>query len=159
MLDAAGQQTVLHSFTGGAGGGTPLAGVIRDAAGNLYGTTSLGGTAGLGVVYRLGLAGHETVLYNFTGGADGATPPSGVIRDAAGNLYGTTYSGGSANFGVVYKLDPAGNETVLYSFTGGVDGGPARRRVDPRSGRKNIYGTTERGGSACCGNGGGPAGA
>jgi uncharacterized repeat protein (TIGR03803 family) len=121
-LDAAGQETVLYSFTGGADGLGPNAGVIRDSAGNLYGTTYGGGTAGAGVVYKLDTVGQETVLYSFTGGADGGEPIAGVIRDSAGNLYGTAEYGGTAGWGVVYKLDTAGHEAVLYSFTGGADG-------------------------------------
>ena len=68
---------------------------------------------------QLDTTGHETVLYSFTGGADGANPYAGVIRDSAGNLYGTTSVGGAGGGGVVYKLDTAGHETVLYNFTGG----------------------------------------
>ena len=75
-----------------------------------------------------------TVLYNFTGGADGGFPNAGVIRDSAGNLYGTANSGGTAGYGVVYKLDSAGNYTVLYNFTDGADGEPRSGR-DPRLGR------------------------
>jgi uncharacterized repeat protein (TIGR03803 family) len=105
--------------TGGADGGNPYSGVIRDSAGNFYGTTAAGGPANVGVVYKLDTAGHETVLYSFTGGADGWGPEAGVIRDSAGNLYGTTLFGGGANAGVVFKVDTAGQETVLYSFTGG----------------------------------------
>src|SRR5580658_1308052 len=111
MLDAAGHETVLHSFNG-ADGDDPQAGVIRDAAGNLYGTTYFGGAAGAGTVFKLDAAGKEAVLYSFTGGADGGNPQGGVIRDAAGNLYGTTLYGGGAGAGVVFKLDGAGNETV-----------------------------------------------
>jgi uncharacterized repeat protein (TIGR03803 family) len=70
-LNAAGVETVLHTFTGGADGGSPYGGVILDSKGNLYGTTSAGGASGHGVVYRLSAAGKETVLYNFTGAADG----------------------------------------------------------------------------------------
>jgi len=97
---------VLHSFTGGADGGNPVAGVISDSAGNLYGTTQKGGPANAGVVYKLDPAGNETVLYSFTGGVDGGTPDASVIRDPAGNLYGTTYSGGKESTGVVFKLAP-----------------------------------------------------
>ena len=98
---------MLYSFTGGADGGSPYAGVIRDAAGNLYGTTLYGGSyAGCGVVFKVDTAGHETVLYSFTGGADGANPYAGVIRDSAGNLIGTTRGGGVApGLGVVYLVD------------------------------------------------------
>ena len=92
-----------------ADGGTPYSGVIRDAAGNFYGTTYFGGAANFGVVYKLDAAGHQTVLHSFMSGADGQYPRAGVIRDAAGNLYGTTEAGGSAccrGVGMVYKLDP-----------------------------------------------------
>jgi uncharacterized repeat protein (TIGR03803 family) len=145
-LDAAGTLTVLYSFTGGADGGTPLAGLIRDSAGNLYGTAATGGT-GLGVVFKLDSNGHETVLYSFAGGTDGATPWAPVLSDAAGNLYGTTYMGGTANRGTVYKVDPAGQETILYSFTEGLDAGSPQTGVVADS-AGNLYGTTELGGSA-----------
>jgi uncharacterized repeat protein (TIGR03803 family) len=103
--------------------------VIRDSAGNLYGTTFSGGTAGQGVVYKLDTDSHETVMYTFLGGADGGNPYAGVIRDSAGNFYGTTYYGGTANVGVVYRLTSTGVETVLHSFTGGTDGGLPRAGV------------------------------
>ncbi len=138
--------TVLHSFTGGADGSDPNAGVMRDSAGNLYGTTWAGGAAGLGVVYELDAAGNNKVLHSFTNGADGAGPIAGVIRDAAGNLYGTTRFGGAANAGVVYKLDPAGNETVLHAFTGGDDGGGPFAGVI-RGPAGNLFGTTTFGGT------------
>ena len=150
-LETTGQETVLYSFTGGADGGAPYAGVIRDPAGNLYGTTYYGGgTANAGVVYKVDTAGHETVLYSFTGGADGGQPAAGVIRDSAGNLYGTTYYGGTANAGVVYKLDTTGHETVLYTFTGGADGGFPWSGVI-RGSAGNLYGTTLGGGRAGAG--------
>jgi uncharacterized repeat protein (TIGR03803 family) len=80
--------------------------VIRDSAGNLYGTTPEGGTANAGVVYEVVSSGQETVLYSFTGGADGRSPSAGVIRDSAGNLYGTASLGGKWYGGVVFKLTP-----------------------------------------------------
>ena len=89
-LDATRHETVLHSFTGGVDGAYPYAGVIRDSDGNLYGTTNGGGSAGAGVVFKVDPSGLETVLYNFTGDVDGGYPQAGVIRDPAGNLYGTT---------------------------------------------------------------------
>src|ERR1017187_8717518 len=145
-LSTAGQETVLYSFTGGADGGNPGAGVIHASAGNLYGTTTSGGTAGQGVVFKLSTGGQETVLYSFTGGADGGYPYAGVIRDSAGNLYGTTVYGGPANQGVVYKVDTTGHETVLYSFTGGADGGWPEAGVI-RDSAGNLYGTTTSGGA------------
>ncbi len=78
--------------------------MIRDRAGNLYGTTFFGGTADAGVVYELDSAGSYTVLYSFTGGVDRGSPYGGVIRDEHGNLYGTTYYGGSDNRGAVFEL-------------------------------------------------------
>src|ERR1017187_2355227 len=145
-LDTAGHETVLYTFNGTADGGSPIVGVIRDSAGNLYGT-ALGGPAGRGVVYKLDITGQETVLYSFTGGADGGFPEGGVIRDSAGNLYGTTEGGGTVNQGVAYKLDTTGQETVLYSFTGGADGGTPQAGVI-RDSAGNLYGTTYSGGTA-----------
>jgi len=148
-LDATGHETVLYNFTGGVDGASPYGGVIRDSAGDLYGTTYYGGTANQGVVYKLDATGKETVLYNFTGRADGGSPSADVIRDSAGNLYGTTYYGGTAGYGVVYKLDATGDETVLYSFTGGADGGHPSAGVI-RDSAGNLYGTTLFGGITGC---------
>ena len=98
----------------------PEAGLIRDAAGNLFGTTQLGGASGQGTVFKLDPIGVETVLYSFSGGADGGQPiTAGVIRDSAGNLYGTTACGGTAScssgFGTVFKLDMTLKLTVLHT--------------------------------------------
>ena len=122
-LDTVGSESVLYGFPGQVDGELPLAGVSRDSAGNLYGTTFWGNPAGLGVVYKVDAAGHEQVLYSFTGGADGEFPYGGVIPDSAGNLYGTTIEGGTAGVGIVFELDSAGTKTVLHNFTGGADGG------------------------------------
>jgi len=114
-------ETVLHTFTGGTDGANPYAGVVLDAAGNLYGTTYAGGVANAGVVFKVTPSEQETILYAFTGGTDGANPYAGVVFDASGNLYGTTKNGGAGGFypaGVVFKLSTTGQETVLYSFTG-----------------------------------------
>jgi len=73
-------------------------------------------------VFKVDPTGHETVLYSFTGGNDGNSPSAGVIRDPAGNLYGTTSGGGAGDRGVVFKVDTSGNETVLHTFMRGVDG-------------------------------------
>jgi uncharacterized repeat protein (TIGR03803 family) len=145
-LSTSGRVTVLYSFTGDADGGAPHAAVILDSAGNLYGTTTTGGSANLGVAYELDAAGNETVLHSFAGGTDGATPSSGLTMDASGNLYGTTSSGGSGNSGTVYKLTATGLGTVLYSFTNGADGGEPTGGVvlDPKG---NLFGTTGYGGA------------
>jgi uncharacterized repeat protein (TIGR03803 family) len=158
---AAPTYSVLHYFAGPpTDGALPQAGLIRDVAGNLYGTTTLGGATstcdppyGCGVVFKLSPSGTETVLHSFTGGADGAYPYyAGLVQDAAGNLYGTAREGGATSTcdppygcGVVFKLTPSGTETVLYSFTGGADGGyPFAALIRDSSG--NLYGTTSAGG-------------
>jgi len=153
-LDTTGHETVLYSFTGGADGGGPLAGLTFDSAGNLYGTTASGGGVPHygGVVYKLDPTGHETVLHSFTYGADGGFPWGGVTFDSAGNLYGTTWSGGPPSGddpGVVYKVDPLGNFTAVYTFTGFTDGGGSRSNVIFDS-AGNLYGTTEYGGQGPC---------
>lgn len=150
-IDTSGNETVLYNFTGGPDGGFPLCALLRDSAGNLYGTAQVGGASGAGVVFKLDASNNETVLYSFTGGADGGFPIAGVIRDAVGNFYGTTNGGGASGAGVVYKLDPSSNETALYTFTGGNDGGfPlwVTLALDPAG---NLYGTTPAGGTGGAG--------
>jgi uncharacterized repeat protein (TIGR03803 family) len=86
-LDAKGQETIMHSFKGGTDGSGPSAAPLAiDAAGNIYGTTGNGGAYSVGTVYKISPSGQETVLYTFTGGADGAIPGGGVVLDSAGNL-------------------------------------------------------------------------
>ena len=155
QLDPSGSLTVLHSFTNGSDGGHPVAGLIADAAGNLYGTTQNGGDGGYGTVFRLDPSGTLIVLHSFTGGSDGGTPVAGLIADEAGNLYGTTSAGGdrtncAAQFidgcGTVFQLDPSGTLNVLYNFTGGSDGGnPDAALIADAAG--NLYGTTQNGGA------------
>jgi uncharacterized repeat protein (TIGR03803 family) len=140
-------ETVLHSFTGGADGGTPYAGLTRDSAGNLYGTTYGGGASGGGVVFKVDTTGTETVLYNFTRKPGGTNPYASLIQDSVGNLYGTTYYGGASIWGVVFKLDTTGTETVLYSFTGGADGAEPYAGL-LRDSAGNLYGTTVFGGAS-----------
>jgi uncharacterized repeat protein (TIGR03803 family) len=143
-LDSSGHKTVLHYFTGGADGGSSESGVTLDGAGNLYGTTAYGGANGCGVVYKLDSAGTLTVLYTFTCQDDGEDPFAGVVRDSAGNLYGTAGWGGANGYGDIYKLDPAGEFTVLYSFPAppvGIGGcNPFRGVVMDAAG--NLYGTS-----------------
>jgi uncharacterized repeat protein (TIGR03803 family) len=141
MLDPAGHETVLHSFSNGRYGSASSSGVSGDPSGNFYGTAYWGGTGGSGVVYQMNAAGNYSTLYSFTGGADGGNPIGGVFRDAAGNLYGTTYNGGPNGYGVVYEVAAAGQQTVLYAFTGGTDGGSPNAGVIADS-DGNLYGTT-----------------
>ena len=167
-LSPAGAETILHSFTVLAEGYFPYAGLIQDAAGNLYGTTAYGGPQDSGVVFKLSPTGTYTVLHSFTGGAGGAYPAAGLVRDAAGNLYGTTNQGGSATStcyppfgcGVVFELircdsEPSGYEfKVLQNFEGGADGALPQGSL-LRDAAGNLYGTTQFGGgvssSACTG--------
>jgi uncharacterized repeat protein (TIGR03803 family) len=96
-------------------------------------------------VFKITLAGTETVLYSFAGGTDGATPSAGLIQASDGNFYGTTSDGGVAGLGTMFEITPAGVETVLYSFAGGTDGAnPYASVIQGSDG--SIYGTTEYGG-------------
>jgi uncharacterized repeat protein (TIGR03803 family) len=145
-VTAAGTETVLYRFTGDNGDGFPQAGVVRDSSGNLYGTTQNGGPSNAGTVFKVDPTGKKTVLYSFTGSTDGGYPMAGVVLDANGDLYGTTYEGGSAFAGTVFKVDPTGKETVLYGFTGSTDGGSPQSGVI-RDSHGNLYGTTYYGGN------------
>jgi uncharacterized repeat protein (TIGR03803 family) len=163
-ISPTGQETVLYKFRGDSynDGWGPVGGMVRDAKGNLYGTTYDGGgigcldNFGCGTVFKVTPRGKEKVLYRFAGGSDGANPYAGLVADAQGNLYGTTFFGGGSgcDFGVgcgtIFKLTPDGIETVLYRFTGGTDGSfPFAPLVF--DGQGNLYGTTSEGG---VGNGG-----
>ena len=120
-LDTSGQLTTLHTFSGPPDGEDPQFGaLVPDKSGNLYGTTKNGGSYGFGTVFKVDNGGTETVLHSFAGGSsDGANPTARVVVDASGNLYGTTFVGGSSDKGTVFRLDPTNTETVLYNFTGG----------------------------------------
>jgi uncharacterized repeat protein (TIGR03803 family) len=134
----------LYNFSGES---NPESSLMLGSDGYFYGTTYAGGADGVGSIFKLSLGGVETVLYSFTGNdTDGASPYAALVQDAQGNLYGTTYYGGASGAGTVFKLDSTGNETVLYSFTGGSDGGNPYGGVvlDPSG---NLYGTTTAGGN------------
>jgi uncharacterized repeat protein (TIGR03803 family) len=146
-VDPSGNLTVVYSFTG-ADGAQPYGGVTRDSAGNLYGTTEFGGASGHGVVFRIDTLGNESVLYSFKGndfhnGAKGSEPLSGVIRDSAGNLFGTTYFGGASNYGTVYKLSASGRITVLHSFVYSDGHSPSTGVVRDKAG--DLYGAAPGG--------------
>ena len=138
-------ETVLHYFQGADGSGPAAAQLVFDRAGNLYGTTYDGGTYGWGTVFELSLSNGswtETVLYSFAGGRDGFFPWSGVIFDSAGNLYGTTESGGEE--GTVYELSPGGSgwtKSILFDFDGRDQGAGAVGGV-VMDAHGNLYGST-----------------
>lgn len=122
---AASSAKVIYSFAGGDDGEYADTDLIVDSAGNIYGTTVQGGRYGSGTVFELSPSGVHTVLYDFTGGADGGEPYKGVTLDSAGNLYGTAVTGGTGTkcdggCGVTYKLtNTAGSwsQTVIHNFT------------------------------------------
>jgi uncharacterized repeat protein (TIGR03803 family) len=143
-ISPAGVETVLYRFADGLDGASPLGEVALDSAGNIYGTTWLGGVHSYGTVFRIDSAGTEKVLHSFAGGSDGANPMAAPVLDAAGNMYGTTAAGGPY-FGTVYEVDTSGNESILYRFTGGTDGAyPYSHLLVDASG--NLYGTVSQSG-------------
>jgi uncharacterized repeat protein (TIGR03803 family) len=150
------RERVINSFAGANGAG-PRSVLIRDALGNFYGTTYFGGAYDFGTVFELsplsGSGWQESILYSFTGGSDGSLPWAGLTFDSAGNLYGTTLEGGAYQVGTVFELTPTSsgwNETVIYSFTGGNDGGnPLGGVILDTPG--NLYGTTAAVGNGYCG--------
>jgi uncharacterized repeat protein (TIGR03803 family) len=149
-------ETVIHSFSGSDGFSPEYGGLIFDAAGNIYGTAAGGGIgcrSGCGLVYKLTKSCSswtENVLYFFTGGSDGETPYGGVAFDRAGNLYGSTFYGGTNGSGTLFQLTNTGaawTETTLQAFSGSGDqgGNPYAGPVLDQQG--NLYGTTSDGGS------------
>ena len=155
------REKVIYSFAYGADGAAPQGGVIRDAQGNLYGTTQQGagtgcGGGGCGTVFKITPKGKETILHVFTGD-DGATPVPGLVADAAGNLYGTAIHGGprrNCACGVVFKVTQDGQFSIVHAFKGGADGShPVAGLMIDRRG--DLFGTTGSGGIDCNGTGGG----
>jgi len=145
-INPAGVETVLHSFTGGAGGSGPLAGLFRDSEGNFYGTTWNCAPSTIppcGTVFKLDTSKVFSVIYVFNGPGDGSQPNSKLVS-INGELYGTTVAGGtgpcSFGCGTIYKVSKTGSESVLYSFRGRVDGTGPQGLVRDSAG--NLYGAT-----------------
>ena len=139
-----GAETVLHIFSGGADGGEPTGSLVQGSDGDFYGTTSYGS----GTVFAITPQGEETALYSFPNYTNDGSKPSSLIVGSDGNFYGTTFIGGNSNYGTVFRITPAGAETVvLYSFLGGSDGElPSASLAEGSDG--NFYGTTPFGGSS-----------
>ena len=144
-------ENVIHSFAG-PDGSTPLSGPTIDSAGNLYGTTSTGGTNGFGTIYRLQPSGSswtDGVLHSFQGRSDGITASSAIVIDQAGNLYGATEAAGSAGGGTAFELTPLSgdgwNFSTLFGFPGAAPGGSYRTLMMDAMG--NLYGTSAAGGA------------
>lgn len=146
-------EIVLYSFTGETDGASPLAPLVIDTAGDLYGTTEAGGSSGLGTVFKVKPNGREIVLHSFTGGTtDGCNPDGGLVRDTAGNLYGTTNKCGASDVGTVFKVKPNGTEIVLHSFTGSSsDGSYPYFTSLIMDAKGNLYGVAQNGGTAGAG--------
>ena len=148
-LTPAGGESVLYSFPGGTNGILPVS-LIQGTDGNFYGTTVYGGQSNVGTVFKVTPAGAETALHSFGSGSDGRLPQqTQLIEGTDGNLYGTTPYGGSNSWGVVYRITPAGAETVLYAFVGGTTDGAVPFTALVENGG-NFYGTTNAGGNANC---------
>jgi uncharacterized repeat protein (TIGR03803 family) len=138
-------ETPIYSFSGSDGNG-PVGDLAMDQSGALYGSTAAGGSENQGVVFKLTPSDgtwSESILHNFTGGSDGASP-NGVTLGPAGNVYGTTFGGGTANDGTVFQLLAGSGwaENLLYTFTGGSDGGNPTSGVTFDS-AGNVYSSTE----------------
>ncbi len=139
-----GIETILHSFSGSDGGGSPASGLIQGSDGNFYGTISAGSTS-LGTVFRVTPEGAETTLYTFNpgNGVDGAFPFGSLIQGSDGNFYGTTMGGGTNQGGTFFQLTPSGVETLLYSFPKSSD--PYTNLVQASDG--TFYGASYYGGT------------
>lgn len=146
-----GKLTLLHSFAGTPDGENPYAGLAVDLEGNAYGTTKYGGTAGgYGTVFEIDRTGKFSLLHSFAGMPDGVNPLSPVTVDPQGNVYGTTYYGGTYGYGSVFKIDTTGNLTILHSFDYSPDGAyPTGGLLIDSAG--NLYGTASQGGDNNCG--------
>ena len=139
---------VLHSFNAASDGAQPFGGLYQATDGFLYGTTSTGGPNGGGAAYRIATDGTQfTVLHGFPANAsEGANPQASLTQGTNGFLYGTTLNGGTANQGTVFKMDTSGNVTVLYTMTGGSDGGHPYSALI-QADQDNFFGTCSTGGN------------
>ena len=155
--NTAGHMSVLYTFTGGSDGFGPQGPLVWGPDGDLYGVTVWGGVNGVGNVFKMDTSGNLTTLHSFASGTtDGYYPnPGSLAFDAAGNIYGTTYYGGtgtacSHECGTVFKVTPSGSESLVYSFQGGTGGGYPITGVTLDS-KGNIYGTASSYGDPTCG--------
>jgi uncharacterized repeat protein (TIGR03803 family) len=147
-VEQTGEEIILHEFSGAPDGVNPAGSLAIDASGSVYGTTYLGGTYGLGTVFKVDSSGNETVLYSFNPGVgDGYEPFSGLVRDAAGNLYGATLVGGTNGLGTVFEINTSGTETVIHNFPSNSQDGAEPWAGLVLDGKGNLYGTTYQGGA------------
>jgi len=153
-VNTAGTEIALHSFTGYPSDGEyPETPVARDRAGNLYGSSTGGGSGpcyqGCGTVFKIATSGNETVQYSFTGGSDGGNPEQGLVVDKSGTVFGTTAYYGSSGDGTIFKVDSTRNFTLLHTFAGSPSDGAnpmlGHLTIDKAG---NLYGLTVKGGSS-----------
>jgi uncharacterized repeat protein (TIGR03803 family) len=148
-----GTETVLYSFgaSSSSDGKWPMAGVILDGEGNLYGTTAAGGTndtnsGGAGIAFKISPEGTETILHEFGASSkDGTIPTGSLLMDHSGNLYGTTQGGGSNYYGTIFKISAGGTESILHTFAASDGEYPPDNLISDKEG--NMYGTAPSGGS------------
>jgi uncharacterized repeat protein (TIGR03803 family) len=145
-------ETTIYTFQGGSDGWSPVTGLIFDASGNLYGTTTAGGSGGQGTVFQLTpTAGGwiKSLVFAFPVSGLSGSYPQGLVFDASGNLYGTAYQGGAHNAGAIFQLVPSSSgwvEHILHAFSGGNDGSlPGKSLIFDSTG--NLYGTAYNGGA------------
>jgi uncharacterized repeat protein (TIGR03803 family) len=145
-ISQSGNFSNLYSF--GGIGRVAYGGLVQGCDGNLYGTTTYGGTTtNLGTVFRISLSGDWTNLYSFSGYPyDGASPHGGLLCASDGNIYGLTDMGGSSNAGTIFRISSSGSITYLYSFSGADGSNPIGGLVQGSDG--NLYGTTRAGGQS-----------
>jgi len=151
-LTQAGQHTTLYSFNGQPDGAYPVSALIQGTDGNIYGTTSFGGTNNRGMVFKMTLNGSLNDLYSFSSGSDGSTPFSGVLQGMDGNLYGITEAGGTYGDGTIFKMTTNGILIWSTAFNG-TNGTPSPSGVSLpgpsliQATDGNLYGTTYGGGT------------
>jgi uncharacterized repeat protein (TIGR03803 family) len=142
-----GTETILHNFKGTPDGSGPVGRLAWDTKGYLYGAARNGGEFNQGTVFRLNSKTHAfRVLHHFGAVPNDGVGPNSIINDRAGNLYGTTEGGGTQNLGIVFKIDRAGNETILHNFAEGTQQN-SERMILAADASDNLYGTTVGGGA------------
>lgn len=155
--EAGSGETAIYTFAGGNDGGFPQGGLVADKKGNFYGVTTSDGADHNGVIFEISKTApktwSETTLYAFTGGSDGGVPQAGLMIDGKNKLFGTTYQGGADGYGTVFELHRHNGKwkyKVLWTFTGGNDGGLPSGRLSMDS-AGNLYGTATEGGTGVVG--------
>jgi uncharacterized repeat protein (TIGR03803 family) len=145
-ISTSGQETVLYSFgTNAQDAAFPYGGLVFDNKGDLYGTTIEGGAHSGGAIFKITPRGKESVIYSFACGTDACSPYDTLAYDGKSHFYGVSYSGGTNDYGTLFKVSRSGKESVIYRFQGGSDGANPYGSV-AYDGHGHVYGTTRNGG-------------